>query len=219
MSCNTEREYKYIYVVLASTPYKTGKVIRAVKNVKYNHASISLEPTLEPMYAFSRRYERSTFNAGFVEESLLRYQSKKDDAEIMVARLPVTEEQYNKAKTLLEEINNEKEEYIYNFFSAAATAVYGGYVEVDRSYTCIEFVCYILREIGVYKSKNPSPTLDALERVLKKYTVYEGKSENYHKAENWGGDEFPQYQTRYEYAKSHVNLMRTLTNRYRNNKK
>ena len=187
MTNNKER--KNIYVVLASTPYRTGRVIRAFKRVKYNHAALSLEPTLYPMYSFSRKYEHSTFYAGFVEESLMRYQCKEGDAEILVARLPISEEQYEKAKSLLEKINNEKEEYIYNFFSAAATAVYGGYVEVDRSYTCIEFVCYFLKEIGVYRSKNPNPTFDDIERVLKKYTIYEGKSEKYHKAESWGGDE------------------------------
>ena len=89
MTNNKER--KNIYVVLASTPYRTGRVIRAFKRVKYNHAALSLEPTLHPMYSFSRKYEHSTFYAGFVEESLMRYQCKEGDAEILVARLPISE--------------------------------------------------------------------------------------------------------------------------------
>ena len=212
------KERKYIYVVLSSTPYRTGKVIRAYKRVKYNHASLSLEPTLCPMYSFSRKHEHSTFNAGFVEESLLRYQCKKDDAEIMVAKLPISDEQYNKAKELIEKIKNEKEEYIYNYFSAAATAVYGGYVEIDRSYTCIEFVCYVLKEIGVYRSKNPSPDFDSLERVFKKYTIYEGQSGKYHKADSWGGDEFVLYQPKLEYIVACGDIMRSLTVRNKNKK-
>lgn len=217
MTNNKER--KYIYVVLARTPYRTGRVIRAFKRVKYNHASLSLEPTLCPMYAFSRKYERSTFYAGFVEESVLRYQCKEGDAKIMVARLPISEEQYTKAQNLLKKLKSEKDEYIYNYFSMAANAVYGGYVEIDRSYTCIEFVCYFLKEIGVYRSKNPSPTFNGFERVLRKYAIYEGKSGEYHKAESWGNDKFALYQPRYEYARSFANLMRNLTKRYKNDKK
>ena len=217
MSCNTEREY--IYIVLSSTPYRTGKVIRAFKKVKYNHASLSLSPDLEPMYSFSRRHKHSTFNAGFVEESLMRYKHNNNDSDIMVAALPISCEQYEKAQKMLESLKSNADEYIYNYFSAAATAVYGGYVEVDRAYTCIEFVCYFLSEIGVYRSKNPIPSLNAFERVLRKYIIYEGKAGRFRRSDSWGGDKFNLYQPKAEYISDCVGIMRSLTSRYRQKKK
>ncbi len=206
---------KKIYIVFSATPYKTGKVIRFVTRTKYNHVSFALEESLDVLYAYSRYYENTTFYGGFTEEALLRYQCKKNDSQIMVCALPLTDKQYDMLINKLEEIKAEREEYIYNFFSMFV-APFGKSVALDKSYTCIEFVCMMLKYLGIYKGNNMSPSFDYFDAILRKYMIFEGYSRDYHKAESWGPDPFPERKTRRFYFSGMKKNTKKLIKKYRN---
>jgi len=205
---------KKIYVVLSATPYKTGKTIRMITGTEYNHASLAIDSSLDVLYAYSRYYENTTFYGGFTEESLMRYQRKKDDSKILVCELPVTQAQYDLLLDKLEEIKANREDYIYNFISMFA-APFGKSVKLENSYTCIEFVCMLLSYIGVYRGKNMSPSFDKFTALLRKYKIFEGNSRDYHIADSWGPDPFPKHKTRLFYLKGVKKNTKKLIKKYR----
>ena len=208
------QEKKYLYIVFSATPYKTGKVIRFVTGTKYNHVSFAVERSLDVLYAYSRYYENTTFYGGFTEESLLRYQCKKTDSQIMVCALPISERQYGLVLAKLDEIRAEREEYVYNFPSMFASR-FGKSIELDKSYTCIEFVCMMLKHLGIYRSENMSPTFDHLIAIMSKYKIFEGNSRKYHKAKSWGPDPFKERKTRRFYFAGVKKNTKKLIEKYR----
>ena len=59
---------KSIYVILSQTGTMFSRVLKFFTHAEYNHASISLTPTLEQMFSFGRLNPRNPFVGGFVEE-------------------------------------------------------------------------------------------------------------------------------------------------------
>ena len=112
-------EKRFIYVAFLSTPYRIGKLIRRVTGFPYNHTAVSLSPEMRYLYSFSRHYKNAPFYGGFTKESVLRYRKKDIFARIKICAVPVSEENYQKAKKRLDIFANHSEEHIYNMISAA----------------------------------------------------------------------------------------------------
>ena len=91
-------EKRFFYVALLVTPFGTGTLIRTVTGFPYNHMGISFSPEMKNFYSFARYYKKQPFYAGFVKESVLRYNNNGKIAKIKVCAVPVTEENYQKAK-------------------------------------------------------------------------------------------------------------------------
>lgn len=166
-------EQKCIYVVFSSTPYKVGKAIRTLTRETYNHVSISLDESLSKMYSFSRRYYRTPFYGGFVQESVSRYHIKGNSAQIRVCRLPVTLQQYEQLETHLAELFEQKDRYLYNHLSIS-TALLHKPVKVRDAYTCVEFCVKVLHSCGIDLDPNSYYSIGDLEKQLRIYTVYTG---------------------------------------------
>lgn len=164
---------KSIYVVFSSTPYKIGKAIRALTRETYNHVSISLDESLTKMYSFSRRYYRTPFYGGFVQESVSRYHLKGSTAQIRVCRLPVTNQQYETLEAHLTELFEQKERYLYNHLSVSAALLHKP-VKVRDAYTCVEFCVKILRSCGVALDPDAYYSVGDLEQKLRNFTIYTG---------------------------------------------
>lgn len=185
-------EKRYIYAVLLSTPYKMGKFIRGITGFTNNHAAISLSPEMRYLYSFSRHYKNAPFYGGFNKESILRCRFGKNTAEMTVFAVPVTEEQYQKAKKRLLFLSEHSEEYIYNMISAACFP-FKTRVRIKKSYTCVEFVLSMLKkytEIPVLKNKKFC-SIKQLYNILEPYKIYEGSAEKYLSVSDWEGDTFP----------------------------
>ena len=168
-------EQKHIYVVFSSTPYKIGKVIRVLTQEAYNHVSIALDESLTPMYSFSRRYNRTPFYGGFVQESISRYHRKGCTAQFEVCRLPVTAVQYETLKLHLEKLFSQKERYLYNHLSAS-TALLHKSVKIRDAYTCVEFCVAMLHMCGVDVDPGTCYSVGDLEQHLHPYAIYTGSA-------------------------------------------
>lgn len=166
-------ELRSIYVVFSSTPYKVGKAIRALTRETYNHVSISLDENLTKMYSFSRRFYRTPFYGGFVQESVSRYHLKGSTAQIRVCRLQITEEQYKTLEAHLAKLFEQKERYLYNHLSAS-TALLHKPVKVRDAYTCVEFCVNVLRSCGIALDPDSYYSVGDLERMLRAFTIYTG---------------------------------------------
>lgn len=164
---------KYLYVILASTPYRIGRIIRRFTGEKYNHVAVSLDESLTPMYGFARRYYRTPLYGGFVKESLSRYRVHGQVTDIKICRLPVTDEQYRRLRDLFAQMYAQKEHYLYNHFSVV-TACFGRLAPAKDAYICVEFGVHILQQIGIDVDPKKYYSVGAVEQLLKEYVVYTG---------------------------------------------
>ena len=195
-------EKRFFYVAFLSTPYKMGEFIRKMTGFPYNHTAISLSPKMKYLYSFSRHYKNAPFYGGFTKESVLRYRKKDNFAKIKICAVPVSEENYQKAKKRLEFFANHSEEYIYNMISAACFP-FKTRVRIKHSYTCVEFVLSMLEkyaEIPVLKNKKFC-SIKELSALLEDYKIYEGSAEKFIENACWEGDTFPQEKGKWFYWK------------------
>lgn len=195
-------EKRFFYVAFLSTPYKMGEFIRKMTGFPYNHTAISLSPKMKYLYSFSRHYKNAPFYGGFTKESVLRYRKKDNFARIKICAVPVSEENYQKAKKRLEFFANHSEEHIYNMISAACFP-FKTRVRIKHSYTCVEFVLSMLEkyaEIPVLKNKKFC-SIKELSALLEDYKIYEGSAEKFIENACWEGDTFPQEKGKWFYWK------------------
>ncbi len=161
---------KYIYVVLSQTQTKFAKIIRLFGKVQYNHAAISLDGELNSIYAYARPQHNAVLLARLVKESLERYTLRgKAAVPVVVIRVPVTEEQYKWVEDTLGLMYNNPE-YMYNLFSVLTYPITKGFA-VENTFTCIEFVSYILQKLGYLTEKEcyqykPDDLLSPLEALI-----------------------------------------------------
>ena len=198
-------EQRFFYVAFLSTPFKIGGFIRTLTGYRYNHTAISLSPDMKRLYSFSRHYKNAPFYGGFTEESVLRYSHGDKTAQIKICAVPVSKEQYQKAKKRLEFLCTHSKTHIYNMISAACFP-FKIRVRIKNSYTCVEFVLSMLKkyaDIPVLKNKKFC-SIRELSNILQEYMVYEGTAEKFMKNANWEGDTFLQEKGKAFYIKNTV---------------
>jgi len=163
---------KSIYVIFFSTPFRIGAVIRKFTKNKYNHSAISLDADFSKVYSFARYNKNNPLYGGFIHESLLRYNNKGMTAEIKICEIPITKEEYENIEEYIQKVNDSKQEYIYNLYSALSY-VFEKKIQINKSYTCVEFVLKILSKychiLNIDNNKFYS-ILD-LENILKAYVI------------------------------------------------
>lgn len=177
---------KYIYLVFSSTTTKVAELIRTVTRHQYNHASISLNEQLSPLYSFSRYHYCAPLYAGFTEESPLRFA----DSFVKVYRFPVSNKQYYAAKKEIRRMQKHKKEYIYNIVSAAAFPAKKR-VNIKQSYICIEFAVEILKTAHIPGLTDEYHSFEELEKMFADKLWYEGKFILSSDA-GWGEDKYPE---------------------------
>lgn len=132
-----------VYVVFSSTNYIMSKLIKFFTHNKYNHTSISLDEDIHKLYSFARYHINSPFVGGFIVEYPERYIYKNKRPLVKVCRVQLSADEYNAVRQRLDEMLENKEEYIYNFFSAAGSLM-GKRVKIEKCYTCVEFVASMI---------------------------------------------------------------------------
>lgn len=184
-------EKRFLYVLFLLTPFGTGKLIRTVTGFPYNHTGIAFSSEMKYFYSFARYYKKMPFYAGFTKESVLRYNNNGKIAKLKICAVPVSEENYQKAKKHLDDIKEHSEEYIYNFISAAAFP-FRKKVAIKKSYICIEFVLSMLRKYSDVQELKEDKYISIKEfcEILDPFTVYEGSIEKFFEGANWEGDAF-----------------------------
>lgn len=164
----------YIFLIISSTPTKFGRLIRTIENLKYNHSAISFDEDLSEVYAFARQKHSVLLTGKLVEENLSRYTlNKVNYIDSVIFKIPVTDKQYKKAKKIIQDVQYDKE-YMYNFLSVLSYPVLGG-LSVYKSFSCVEFVVFLLSQIGFNFSKPCCKyTPDDLYEIFKNHIIFEG---------------------------------------------
>ncbi len=175
---------KSAYIMFSRTASYTGKLIRAVTNNKYNHISLCLSQNFDKLYSFARHFNKAPFYGGLVEESPLRYVG----APVKICKIELSDNQYD---ILTDEINSalaNKDDYIYNFLSAAVFPFHKR-VNINNAYTCVEFVVYMLFKCNVKDIENKFYSIHDMEKLFENNIVFEEVMPAPENA-NWGNDIF-----------------------------
>lgn len=167
-------DQKYLYVLFSATPYRMGRWIRRITGEPYNHVAIATEEDLKQLYAFARRYYRTPFYGGFVEEHPCRYHHNGVTADIRLYRLPLTQRQWDTLQTLLAGMREQSERYLYNHLSALAAPLHIK-VRVRDAFTCAEFAVSVLSTLGFDFDANRFYTIGGIARRLDEYHIYTGR--------------------------------------------
>ncbi|MEM5780324.1 MAG: hypothetical protein AAGU02_04160 [Lawsonibacter sp.] len=180
-----------VYIVFSATPTGMGRLIRAATRNQYNHVSFSFEPDIHSMYSFARYHHAIPLYGGFVLESILRYRSGSDPAQVKICRLKVEESDFLALQTFLAGLWTEREAYLYNTPAALASLVHRQ-PAIPKTYTCATFVYELLLRCGMEGvGAEACPTIHQLEQILAPYVVYEGSALPLTVHGQWGDDTFP----------------------------
>ncbi len=180
---------KYIYILFAATPYKTGSFIRHVLHNRYNHVALSFNENLSEMYSFSRYHANAPFFAGFVKESFNRYEWHGSFSDIKICRLSVSDKKYDFLKKHIERMRSHSKAYVYNYYSAAMTPLHHR-VRIRNAYTCVEFVGDLISMADVNVRMGDFHSIPGLEKICAPYVIYEGSARTYPAVGSWKGDAF-----------------------------
>ena len=203
---------KTIYIVFSATPYRMGRMIRAVLRNTYNHVALAFDEDLSTMYSFARFHANAPLYGGFVYESLRRHYHGNHCSHIKVCRLEIEDENYARLRAFVSGMEHHARHYIYNTYSALLTPLHIRLLIRD-SYTCAEFVGDALSLAGLALPRGAFHSLKRTERLLDSCVIYEGLCEGYVQDAEWGEDRFPERLSHLRAAKATALSLMRLTAR------
>ena len=135
---------KKIYIVLTYTGTILSRLVRLYTRKEYCHVSISLDKDLNQMYSFGRLNPYIPFLGGFVQESPKYGTFKRfKNTKAKILSLDVSDEEYLKIKSTIEDISRNRE--IYRFNVMGLITVMGHYhLKRENCFYCAEFVKHVL---------------------------------------------------------------------------
>ena len=172
---------KSIYVILSQTGTMFSRALKFFTHAEYNHASISLSPTLEKMYSFGRLNPYNPFIGGFVEEGKNKGTFKRFyKTQAMVLEFKVSVEKYNAIKYFIEYFNKHKTEFHYNYLGVLFACFRKHHTSSKRFY-CSEFVKECLKVFDIENANELPNIIKPIDflRLNNKNIIYTGFLQNY----------------------------------------
>jgi hypothetical protein len=169
---------KQVYILLTNTGSLLTKLIKLYTKKPYNHASIAFDRNLSEVYSFGRKTARNPFIGGFVKEDVWTGLFKQADCAIY--SLHVTEDQIQKMKQYLQEIEARKKQYRYNFLGLFGV-MFNKPLKRKNAFFCSQFVAFVLKESAIMDFEKPLALIAPydLQCVSTVQLVYEGKLKDY----------------------------------------
>lgn len=140
---------KKIYIVLTYTGTILSKIVKVYTRREFSHVSIALDEDLKEMYSFGRINAYNPFWAGFVHEDVNKGTFKRfKKTKARVYSLTVKDEQYEKVKEVIRDIQNNKLDYNFNILGLLGVVV-NYKIKRERYFYCAEFVKYVLEQSNI----------------------------------------------------------------------
>ena len=137
---------KNIYILLTRSATVLSYAIHLITKSEYTHASIAFDADLETMCSFARKYRNLPLPGGLMKEHLRKgYFGAHFRTPCMLIRMQVSDEVYEKAKAMSEEMLARKDEYKFNIKGLILCKL-GIAKKRDNYYFCSEFVSEILKK-------------------------------------------------------------------------
>ena len=146
---------KKIYIVSTYTGTVLAHLIRTITRKPYSHISLSLDDSLDTMYAFGRINPKNPLIAGFVEEGIDKglYEIKKNTI-CRVYSLDITDDKYDKLKSNISKVKSIKSLYNYDLLSLIAIPL-GINRCPELGYVCSTFAADMLQKSGIELLNKP----------------------------------------------------------------
>ena len=170
---------KKTYIVLTHTGTILSRIIKLYTRAEFSHVSISLDEELTQMYSFGRLNAYNPFIGGFVHEQIDKGTFKRfKNTKSKVYSLEITDEQYVRMQSIINEFLASKKEYKFNVLGLFA-AGFNLRIKRKKSLYCAEFVKYILE---TSKMKTDLPEIikpEHFKDINGLKLRYSGKLKNY----------------------------------------
>lgn len=138
-----------LYVLLTRFPDRGSKVIGALTEEYYTHASVGLEEDPNTFYSFVYK--------GFIEEKITRYlKPGRAPFPCKLYELRVTEQVYQAMKRLIRHFKTIKPTLRYTNFGVVCSLLHIPY-QRHRCYFCSQFVAHALGSTGAVRLKKQVP--------------------------------------------------------------
>ncbi len=163
-----------VYIVLTYTGTILSKLVRGYTRKEYAHVSLALDKELKEMYSFGRLNPYIPFIGGFVHESVDHGTFKRFyKTKTKIYSLEVNEEQYEKMKNIIADINANKKDYRFNV-RGMFLAVVNQKLKRERYFYCAEFVKYLLDESNLDVNLPEIVKPDDLNKIDNLQEIYTG---------------------------------------------
>lgn len=172
---------KNIYIVTTYTGTFLSCLIKRMSKTPYAHVSIALNSDLKPMYSFGRLNPKTPIFAGFVEENINEgLYAIRENTMCRVYALSVTDSQYEKLKTNIKKVSNNRKEYYYDIKALVYLSMNKSRKK-DNKYVCSNFVADMLEKSDIDILNKPSYQVRPDDFYnLEEFTLeYEGLLSNY----------------------------------------
>lgn len=169
-----------IYIVLTYTGTILSWIVKNYTRKEYSHVSISLDENLNEMYSFGRIYAYNPFIGGFVRESTKYGTFKRFRKRIKtkIYSLEVDETQYKMIKKIIDDFNNDKDNYSFNMIGLLAVA-FNLKIKRKKCFYCAEFVKHVLdnSSLEIYLPELIRP--EDFEKINGVQEIYSGLLDEY----------------------------------------
>ena len=129
--------YKPVFVVLTYTHSTMAKMIKAVTDGTYSHASIALDTNLKNMCSFNRQ--------GFVDEDIRGEGFSHDAAQYCLYMYLASNDEYNTISEIIDQFRNQRDKFKYSTKGLINYLVNKETTSTEEWF-CSEFVSYLLHE-------------------------------------------------------------------------
>lgn len=169
---------KQIYLLLTDTGTIFTRMIKLYTKKSYNHASLSFDLFLNDVYSFGRKNIKNPFIGGFVKEDmendLFRY------ANCAIYCCTISEEQWNRVKAYILQIEQQKYRYKYNFIGLFGVML-NRHIQRENAFFCSQFVATALKESIIADFHKPLSlvTPHDLSRIASFDLIFKGKLADY----------------------------------------
>lgn len=135
---------QYLYVMISETDTGVGRIIRQLSHYRYNHVSLTTDPTLRCWYSFARFFENAPLYSGFLQEPVERFLAKGYSVPVRIFRLEISPERKRQLELLFSQAG-QATGLRYNYYDALA-AIFRKKINIPGAYTCLSFGCAVLEK-------------------------------------------------------------------------
>lgn len=169
---------KKIYILLTDTSTILTKIIKLYTKKPYNHASIAFDANLTNVYSFGRKIPRNPFIGGFVKEDI--HSCLFRQASCAIYTFSVTEEEWKKMNRYIQKIEEEKNNYRYNFIGLFGF-LFNRPINRKRAFFCSQFVASVLQKSNLIDINTNLALIKPSDIPLltNMQLVYEGRLRDY----------------------------------------
>ena len=172
---------KKIYIILSQTDTVLARTLKLITGAEYNHASISLDESMNELYSFGRLRPYNPFVGGFVRESKNSGTFKRFyNTRAVILRTEISDEDYARIQGCFETMYDHRREYCYNY-RGLFLAFFGKAYRNERHFYCSEFVRHILIRFNIEPADSFCDIIKPIDFLaLKNWeVVYQGNFQCY----------------------------------------